>query len=337
MAACEEESWLEEYNRDDNRYNAGRGAHLALKRAEKARVLVNKLPAIVDALASKVIAWENEEGKEFSYNGVRLLSMLEAYIVLREQKEIERKRQRDQKKLQGQLLAEQEALYGAKPSPKKTQSVKKEPRLSSCGGGGAGKRKLSLGAPMLQTPKRDTRPSSKATPDTRKAKTNVRTNKDRVKDDGLSAFSTGRRVSDMAGRLPFKHSPNVVNETEQRKPFTPISTTNPSKKSNATNIFKDPNKKHDDTLHKTLVRNNTPSTPPPKTIYRADEENITPKTTGINLYSTPSTVFVPMQTALTPPISTQTATMPTFTIIKSVEEEIEYSFEEKRAGFVMKV
>ena len=29
---------------DENRYNAGRGAHLILKRAEKARSLVNKLP-----------------------------------------------------------------------------------------------------------------------------------------------------------------------------------------------------------------------------------------------------------------------------------------------------
>ncbi|KAB5572968.1 hypothetical protein DKX38_000162 [Salix brachista] len=34
LTACEEESWLEEYNRDDNRYNAGRGAHLTLKNAE---------------------------------------------------------------------------------------------------------------------------------------------------------------------------------------------------------------------------------------------------------------------------------------------------------------
>ncbi|RZR91670.1 hypothetical protein BHM03_00019846 [Ensete ventricosum] len=72
LPACEEEAWLEEYNRvgnlskmvvavpfllcsvtyilfsdllqDENRYNAGRGAHLALKRAEKARALVNKIP-----------------------------------------------------------------------------------------------------------------------------------------------------------------------------------------------------------------------------------------------------------------------------------------------------
>ncbi|CAK9143101.1 unnamed protein product [Ilex paraguariensis] len=47
MVACEEECWLEEYCRDENRYNAGRGAHLTLKRAEKARTLVNKLPGTV--------------------------------------------------------------------------------------------------------------------------------------------------------------------------------------------------------------------------------------------------------------------------------------------------
>ncbi|KAL5166875.1 65-kDa microtubule-associated protein 3 [Glycine soja] len=44
LVACQEESWLEEYNRDDNRYNAGRGAHLTLKRAEKARALLSKIP-----------------------------------------------------------------------------------------------------------------------------------------------------------------------------------------------------------------------------------------------------------------------------------------------------
>ncbi|XP_022855222.1 65-kDa microtubule-associated protein 1-like [Olea europaea var. sylvestris] len=47
MSACEEESWLEDYNRDENRYNASRGAHLNLKRAEKARILVNKIPGTV--------------------------------------------------------------------------------------------------------------------------------------------------------------------------------------------------------------------------------------------------------------------------------------------------
>jgi len=33
---------------DENRYNAGRGSHLTLKRAEKARGLVCKLPGIYD-------------------------------------------------------------------------------------------------------------------------------------------------------------------------------------------------------------------------------------------------------------------------------------------------
>ncbi|KAL6581397.1 hypothetical protein OROMI_007320 [Orobanche minor] len=341
VAACDEESWLEEYNRDDNRYNAGRGAHVALKRAEKARALVSKLPAMVDALASKVVAWENEEGKEFTYNGVHLLSMLEAYVGLREQKEIEQKRRRDQKKLQGQLLAEQEALYGAKPSPKKNQNVKKEPRLSSCGGGGGGggggasKRKLSLGAPMLQTPKRDARPSAKATPNTLKAKTaNVPMNKNRL-DDRLSTFSFGRRVSNMAG-LPSKYSSKVVNAREpesMRKPFTPISTTN-SSKSNVKNISKGLNRKHNNTLP--VINGTLFATPPPKTISSANEENRSPTTTGITLCSTPSTISVPMQTALTiTPSPTQTALKPAFTTTKSVEEETEYSFEEKRAGFVL--
>ena len=31
---------------DENRYNAGRGAHINLKRAEKARVTVSKIPGI---------------------------------------------------------------------------------------------------------------------------------------------------------------------------------------------------------------------------------------------------------------------------------------------------
>ncbi|XP_042412505.1 65-kDa microtubule-associated protein 3-like [Zingiber officinale] len=44
LAVCEEENWLEEYNRDGNRYGAGKGAHLMLRRAEKARTLVSKIP-----------------------------------------------------------------------------------------------------------------------------------------------------------------------------------------------------------------------------------------------------------------------------------------------------
>jgi hypothetical protein len=35
------------FDQDQNRYNAGRGAHLNLKRAEKARILVNKISGTI--------------------------------------------------------------------------------------------------------------------------------------------------------------------------------------------------------------------------------------------------------------------------------------------------
>ncbi|KAF5959891.1 hypothetical protein HYC85_001100 [Camellia sinensis] len=126
LAACEEECWLDEYNMDENRYNAGRGAHLTLKRAQKARALVNKLPGMVEALVSKTTSWESERGIEFTYDGIRLLSKLEEYTISRQEKEQERKRQRDQKKFQGHLMAE-----CSKPSsPMKLQGGKKDLRFS---------------------------------------------------------------------------------------------------------------------------------------------------------------------------------------------------------------
>ncbi|KAH7854675.1 hypothetical protein Vadar_016726 [Vaccinium darrowii] len=159
LAACEEECWLEEYNMDENRYNAGRGTHLTLKRAEKARYLVTKLPGMAEALASRTTSWENERGVEFSYDGIRLLSMIDEYISLRQEKEQERKRQRDQRKLQGQTIAEQEVLFGSKQGLLKIQSGKRSPRLSSGGGSNRG---LSVAGTVLQTPKDDPLPSIKA-------------------------------------------------------------------------------------------------------------------------------------------------------------------------------
>ncbi|TYJ15813.1 hypothetical protein E1A91_A10G208900v1 [Gossypium mustelinum] len=44
--ASEEEKWLDDYEKDENRYSAGRGVHKNLKRAEKARILVSKLPCV---------------------------------------------------------------------------------------------------------------------------------------------------------------------------------------------------------------------------------------------------------------------------------------------------
>ncbi|RRT37273.1 hypothetical protein B296_00046089 [Ensete ventricosum] len=68
--------------KDENKYSAGRGAHLNLKRAEKARAIVTKIPAI------------------------NLL-----YCCLQ-----------DQKKLQNLLLTGKETVYGSKPSPKRTNN-----------------------------------------------------------------------------------------------------------------------------------------------------------------------------------------------------------------------
>ncbi|XP_042462409.1 65-kDa microtubule-associated protein 3-like isoform X1 [Zingiber officinale] len=211
LTACEEEAWLEEYNRDENRYNAGRGAHLTLKRAEKARALTNKIPGMVDTLVAKITQWEKERGIGFTYDGVRLLTMLGEYTIVRQEKEQERKRQRDQKKLQGQLIAEQEALYGSKPSPSKPQSAKKVPRTST---GGSNRRLSFGGAATLQTPKPDYMHSAKSTRTAKKL-------------DDLGTLSPGSRGLDIAG-LPVKklsYNDAITKHQEvgmPRKPFASI-------------------------------------------------------------------------------------------------------------------
>lgn len=305
LFACDEECWLEEYNRDENRYNAGRGAHLTLKRAEKARALVNKLPAMVDALASKTIAWEKERGIEFTYDGVRLLSMLEEYTILRDEKEQERRRQRDQKKIQGQLIAEQEALYGSKPSPSKPQSVKKAPRIST---GGASNRRLSM-----QAPKADSLHSAKV-PATPLSRPNSRKS-DRVHqnehlsnhhDDGFTALSTGRRALDRNHSFGSNYEPE---SPMMRKPFAPISLP---------------------------AENGTLTTPFKSTNVQEEDNTKTPKVMLTFVPTTPQTVSVPMQTAVTPaPPPPQPIPFAANVVEEVVPEEIEYSFEEIRAGFVL--
>ncbi|KAK9074236.1 hypothetical protein SSX86_006833 [Deinandra increscens subsp. villosa] len=157
MSACEEESWLEDYNRDDNRYNGSRGAHLNLKRAEKARVLVSKIPGLVETLVSKTRTWEEEHGLTFAYDGVPLLTMLDKYAVLRHEREEEKRRMRDQKKMNEQLNAEQESLFGTKPSPLRPLSSSKKvlgPRSN-----GALNRRLSINQNGSRSLKREnTRP-----------------------------------------------------------------------------------------------------------------------------------------------------------------------------------
>ncbi|TMW90071.1 hypothetical protein EJD97_016231 [Solanum chilense] len=140
MAACEEESWLEDYNRDQNRYNASRGAHLNLKRAEKARILVGKIPALVDSLITKTRAWEQDRDTTFTYDGVPLLAMLDEYMMLRHDREEEKRRLRDQKKFHEQIK-EQEIPFGSTPIPSRPLGTKKVvgPRAN-----GSGNRRLSL-------------------------------------------------------------------------------------------------------------------------------------------------------------------------------------------------
>ncbi|XP_062199150.1 65-kDa microtubule-associated protein 6-like [Phragmites australis] len=126
IAACDEEAWLEEYNQDPKRYSAGRGAHINLRRAEKARILVTKIPTMVDNLITRTVAWESARNKPFLYDGGRLISVLEEHRLDREQKAEEKRRYRDQKKLESILLAEKEAIFGSKSSPNRTSSLNRK-------------------------------------------------------------------------------------------------------------------------------------------------------------------------------------------------------------------
>ncbi|KAE8725468.1 65-kDa microtubule-associated protein 1 [Hibiscus syriacus] len=213
MSACEEESWLEDYNRvldlsstllllwllaptalslvdgcisysDENRYNSSRGAHLNLKRAEKARILVNKIPveannvgineykisvkiicnpvsglkvasnlflirlyieSMVDTLVAKTRAWEEARGITFTYDGVPLLAMLDEYAMLGKKR---RRKAEDQKKFSEQQNPEQEAIFGSRPSPARASGTKKVvgPRANGGSNGTPPSRRLSLNA-----------------------------------------------------------------------------------------------------------------------------------------------------------------------------------------------
>ncbi|CAF1919787.1 BnaC02g34170D [Brassica napus] len=136
LSACEEETWLEEYNMDVNRYSAGRGGHVNLKRAERARVTINKIPAMVDNLIKKTLVWE-DEAKSFLYDGVRLVNILEGYILTRKQQEEDKKRYRDQKKRQDLLLTQRESIYGSKPIPRRSSSFRKPSGYTISNGNGS--------------------------------------------------------------------------------------------------------------------------------------------------------------------------------------------------------
>ncbi|GMY09376.1 65-kDa microtubule-associated protein 3 [Fagus crenata] len=333
IVACQEESWLEEYNRDENRYNAGRGAHLTLKRAEKARALVNKIPAMMEALTSKIKAWEDQRGTGFSYDGERLLSMLEQYSMLRQEKEQERQRQKDQKRLQGQLIVEQEALFGSKPSP--SNSGKKNSKTPT---GVANNRKISLGGAMLQNPKPE-----KAASRLRLSKKgdffNQNSSLSRHQQHGgfSSLFSESRRISEIPGHSLKKHSSSAPKARENeslliRKPLSPVCS-QVSSKANIANFPEDQKSSYTMSSQKSIPSSESLVRTPSKPIVVGDEENRTPKTMPIPVPTTPSTVSAPMTTSMTP-IS------PCVSIgkqrwLENNDQPIEYSFEEVRAGFIL--
>ncbi|GKV16290.1 hypothetical protein SLEP1_g26954 [Rubroshorea leprosula] len=332
LNACDEECWLEDYNRDQNRYNAGKGTHLMLKRAEKARALVTKLPGMVEALAAKTMAWEKERGFEFLYDGVHLLFMLEEYTMLRQEKEQERRRLRDQKKLQGQLIAEQEVLYGSKGSPSKALSVKKASRFST---GCASNKGASAGEAMPQASKPDMLNSSTAatpqTPPSKKAdRVHPIDNLNHLQDDGFAALSAVRKGLDVAD-ISIKRNSDAASVTEPespilRQPFSPISST-ASSKTNMTDILGD----HGETVQRMLPIKDLSCVIPTKAATLVDEENRTPKAMPITVTSTPSTVSVPMQTAIIPAPPIALAVNP----VEAIPEEAEYSFEEKRLASML--
>ncbi|KAF8674379.1 hypothetical protein HU200_048210 [Digitaria exilis] len=151
LLACEEEQWLEEYNMDENRFSTGRIARLNSKRAEKARLIITKIPAIVDNLMSRTLAWESERKKPFLYDGARLLAVLEEHKQARLMQEEERRRLREQKKLRT-LLSEKEAMPHLKrPGSSFGRSAAGEPSAANRKRVDAGGRSASSSAPSVRS------------------------------------------------------------------------------------------------------------------------------------------------------------------------------------------
>ncbi|KAJ3681259.1 hypothetical protein LUZ60_015748 [Juncus effusus] len=147
ISSCEEERWLEEYSMDEKRFSVSRGAHKNLRRAERARIMVNKIPGLVEMLMIMTRKWEEERKKTFYYDELPLLAMLNEYASLRKEKEDEKLRQRERKKVQAQMRKVQSArpmTSSSRPassrgfntsstyqsfSNKKVSSINKTPRV----------------------------------------------------------------------------------------------------------------------------------------------------------------------------------------------------------------
>lgn len=127
-------------------------------------------------------------------------------------------------------------------------------------------------------------------------------------------FLLGRSGLDTAG-----HKKQNLSELEPRKPFSPISCKDASKvKVTEVGV------KHE-TLQKTFQNHTLPFVTPSKATTALGEENKVPAKNIIPML--PFTPSAQMQTTMTPAIKAM--------MIPEEEEVIEYSFEERRAGFVL--
>ncbi|GMN43064.1 hypothetical protein TIFTF001_012255 [Ficus carica] len=262
LAACQEECWLEEYNKDDKRYHAGRGSHLSLKRAEKARAMINKIPGTTSFYARTV---RDLEARERARKAKAESTNFQSFIP-------------DQKKLRGQLIVEMEALYGTKPSP--SSSGKKGLKTTVTGAASAS-RKLSLSGAMLQNSKPE-----KAAPIRHPKKAGSSNQKSSIRSQQNGGFgaspSSGKRSSQFQG-----HSPVI------RKPFSPVSSRALSK-ANIANPLEDCNErpqKERAIMQRKLVSINEYDHEPfwktPKKPIFVGDENRTPSTMPIPMLNTP--------------------------------------------------
>lgn len=144
----------------------------------------------------------------------------------------------------------------------------------------------------------------------------------------------GRRTSEIAGRLVKQHSTAAkARETESRlirKPLSPVSLAI-SSKANIANFLEDKTIIQSGRLHTSLPCVKTPKGARSKYISVGDGENRNPKTLPIPVPTTPPTMSAPMLMALTPATPCVSSSAKP---VKKTVEQVEYSFEEIRAGFI---